>query len=352
MHNLHRTSKEKKPKNEDDEEDSDSDDDEDEDLEESGDEKKPKMDCALIKHQGCINRIRTTRINDVVFVASWSELGRVNVWNISEQIKAVSEPDVLKTYEKEHRGDNIKPAFIFSGHQQEGFGIDWSPIATGVLATGDCRRDIHIWQPSDGGVWKVDQRPLIGHIDSVEDLQWSPNEQSVLASCSVDKSIRIWDCRAAPSKACMLTCENAHQSDINVISWNRNDPLIASGGDDGLLHIWDLRQFQTKTPIASFKHHTDHITTVEWHPTDSTVLASGGDDNQIAIWDLAVEKDTDITEAGSSTNEDELNNLPPQLLFIHQGQSDIKELHWHPQLPGVIMSTAHSGFNVFKTISV
>jgi ribosome assembly protein RRB1 len=146
----------------------------------------------------------------------------------------------------------------------------------------------------------------------------------------------------------MLTAENVHESDINVISWNRNEPLIASGGDDGYLHIWDLRQFQSKTPVATFKHHTNHITTVEWHPKESTILATGGDDDQIALWDLSVEKDE---ENGDEENE-ALKDLPPQLLFIHQGQKEIKELHWHPQLPGVILSTAHSGFNIFRTISV
>lgn len=151
----------------------------------------------------------------------------------------------------------------------------------------------------------------------------------------------------------MLTCENAHQSDVNVISWNRTEPFVASGGDDGFLHIWDLRQFQTKKPIATFKHHTDHITTVEWNPRDATVLASGGDDDQIALWDLAVEKDIDQEGQEMDThNNDDLQKLPPQLLFIHQGQKEIKELHWHPQLPGVILSTAHSGFNIFRTISV
>ena len=100
-------------------------------------------------------------------------------------------------------------------------------------------------------------------------------------------------------------------------------------------------------PVAIFKHHTAPITSVEWNPADSTVFAASGSDDQITFWDLAVERDT---EAASSAEEEP--TVPPQLLFIHQGQTDIKEVHWHPQVPGVLLSTAHSGFNVFRTISV
>lgn len=31
----------------------------------------------------------------------------------------------------------------------------------------------------DGGSWHVDQRPFVGHTRSVEDLQWSPTEDTV-----------------------------------------------------------------------------------------------------------------------------------------------------------------------------
>lgn len=222
MSNLHRTSKERG-------EDDDSDADELSDDEDENVDKRPQMSCALIKHAGCVNRIRATTFNNTHYVATWSEMGRVNIYNINDQLAAVDDEHSCKTYETNKVGDGVTPDFTFSGHQKEGFAIDWCTTTRGMLATGDCRRDIHIWRPNDKGSWTVDQRPLVGHTDSVEDIQWSPNEANVLASCSVDKSVRIWDCRAPPSKACMLTAGNAHESDVNVISWNRNEPLIASG---------------------------------------------------------------------------------------------------------------------------
>jgi len=303
--------------------------------------KKPELTAALVPHHGCVNRIRFNFVNEKPLAATWSELGKVCIWDLTEPLSALDDVQKLQDYIKNK--DKPKPLFTFKGHRGEGFALDWSPTMPGVLATGDTLKFIHIWRPHES-TWIVDQRPFAGHTDSVEDIQWSPNEQHVFASCSVDKTIRIWDTRAKSNKACLLTKDNAHEKDVNVIHWNRKDPFIASGGDDCALRIWDLRTFSGDS-VAEFRHHhKSPICSVEWSPHESTVLASAGEDDQIAIWDLAVEKDPE------EQVQDDVE-IPPQLLFIHQGQQDIKETHWHPQIPGVMISTSATGFNIFKPVN-
>lgn len=82
------------------------------------------------------------------------------------------------------------------------------------------------------------------------------------------------------------------------------------------------------------------------------MFAASGSDDQVTLWDLSVEQDDDEASRNQATGPDgKPLDVPPQLLFVHQGQKDVKEIHWHPQVPGMVLSTASDGFNVFKTIS-
>uniref|UniRef100_A0A5S6QG13 Glutamate-rich WD repeat-containing protein 1 n=1 Tax=Trichuris muris TaxID=70415 RepID=A0A5S6QG13_TRIMR len=218
-------------------------------------------------------------------------------------------------------------------------------LAPGRLATGDCRRNIHLWKLVEGGTWQVDQRAFKKHEDSVEDIRWSKSEQSVFFSCSSDRSIKIWDARAKPDNACMFDLQNAHDSDVNVIDVSNTQQLLISGGDDGAVKIWDLRTIKEANPVAVFKYHQGPINSVEWCPHERGVFAASSEDDVVTLWDLTA-------DAINFTEHENLKNVPPQLLFIHLGQREVKEVHWHPSCEGVLFSTAINGFNIAKTISV
>lgn len=130
----------------------------------------------------------------------------------------------------------------------------------------------------------------------MEDIQWSPTEDTVFASCGVDRSVRIWDTRERGRP--MLTAAGAHDSDVNVISWNRGVTyMLASGADDGCIRIWDLRTFASgggagegagaaaasPAHVAQFLYHRSHVTSVEWCPYEGSMLASAAADNQLAV---------------------------------------------------------------------
>jgi ribosome assembly protein RRB1 len=80
------------------------------------------------------------------------------------------------------------------------------------------------------------------------------------------------------------------------------------------------------------------------------VLAVASSDNTATLWDMSLEEDAEAEAAlgGGGGGDGGGTRVPPQLLFVHAGQEDLKEVRFHAQLPGVMFSTAASGFNVWK----
>mmetsp|Transcript_15813 Transcript_15813/g.50406 ORF Transcript_15813/g.50406 Transcript_15813/m.50406 type:complete len:532 (+) Transcript_15813:107-1702(+) len=345
MSEMHKTRKDRQEEEEASDSDSDSDDD--------GLDDDAVLDFRSIKHTGAVNRVRSMpQCSNIV--ASWSDAGRVYMWDVKPHLTSLGAYGKA-TAPAASSLENAAPIFAFKGHKDEGYAMDWSPVKAGRLATGDCRRFIHIWDVTESGVCVVNDTPYLSHTSSVEDLQWSPTEESVFASCSVDLSVRIWDVR--DHNKSMLAIENAHEQDVNVIAWNRKVPfLCASGSDDGSIKVWDLRKLKSKEknePVGHFRWHTGPIYSLEWHPQDDTVLVAAGGDNQVSVWDFGLEEDPEQANIAPKLQSEVIGgageklDIPPQLLFLHQGQNEIKEVHFHSQIPGMIGSTAGDGFHVF-----
>jgi len=76
----------------------------------------------------------------------------VQVWDAGVQIQDMSAAHDAKA----QRGKRLpqRPMHMHA-HSTEGYALDWSSVAEGRLASGDCRRGIHVWEPSGKGSWTV-----------------------------------------------------------------------------------------------------------------------------------------------------------------------------------------------------
>jgi len=275
----------------------------------------PVLENYSLIHYGCVNRLRVHK----TIVSSWSETGKVHLYNIDVE-GLCQESMVIPT--------NKKAMFTYSGHSTEGYGMDFSK--EGTLATGDNNGEIHIWSINE----KFLAEPMYTSDFSVEDIQWSPTEATVLAAAEAGGCVKIYDTRAP--KRSMMT-QKISETDVNGLSWNKLvTNLLATGCDDGKFEVWDLRKFSEKQALARFTSHTTPISSIQWHPTDESMLVVS-DDVGSFVYDLSVEADDNVGSA----------EIPPQLLFVHSGSPQTKEVRWHPQISSCLMSTAVNGFSVF-----
>ncbi|KAI9093723.1 WD40-repeat-containing domain protein [Phlyctochytrium arcticum] len=335
MSQLHRT------RNDDD--DDMADDDDDDDLDED-----PILESRTIPHMGGVNRLRMMPHPESHIAATWSDTGKVHIWDLSEHVRALDTPGLVPPR-------NPSPLYTVQNHgKTEGYGLAWSAVRAGRLLSGDTAGRIFLTQRTATS-FETDAQSFQGHTDSVEDIQWSPKQGEVFATSSVDQTIKIWDARTKDKYQLSV---HAHDSDVNVISWHPTvDYLLASGADCGTFSIWDLRMWASTSstnppaPAATFKWHQGPITSLEWKPHESSVIAVSGEDNQLTLWDFALERDAEEEATMKMGANGQAITVPAQLLFIHQGQNQIKDLHWHPQIPGVVLSTALDGCNIFKTIN-
>ena len=128
---------------------------------------------------------------------------------------------------------------------------------------------------------------LKGHMGPINQVAWHPTQYfyhleedcviqqnhspHIIASCSGDKTIQIWDLRkSTPVKIIVGSSQ-----DVLSIDFNKYENVIGSGGGDGTIHLWDLRS-DKDIPLRSLKGHSYAIKKVKSSPFNKNIMASCG----------------------------------------------------------------------------
>merc|ERR1719424_2264806 len=118
-----------------------------------------------------------------------------------------------------------------------------------ITASDDMTIKLWDWEKN----WACSQ-VFEGHAHYVMMCQWNPKDNTIFASCSLDRSIKVWGITGSNSQAHFTL--SGHKKGVNCLEYapTGEKPYIISGADDQSVCIWD---YQTKQCIQTLRSHTN-----------------------------------------------------------------------------------------------
>uniref|UniRef100_A0A3P8Z6H3 Coronin n=1 Tax=Esox lucius TaxID=8010 RepID=A0A3P8Z6H3_ESOLU len=124
---------------------------------------------------------------------------------------------------------------------------------------------------------------VCGHHGNVLDIKWNPFFENIIASCSEDSSVRIWEIpdgglRRNMTEAMMELY--GHSRRVGLIEWHpTSSGILFSAGYDYKILIWNLEQGE---PVKMIDCHSDVILCMSFN-TDGSLLATSCKDKKLRI---------------------------------------------------------------------
>ena len=149
---------------------------------------------------------------------------------------------------------------------------------------------------------------LAGTLRSHDSTVWSlafDASGERLASCSDDKTVKIWrefqpgneygipTPDNEPVWKCICTIAGYHSRTVYDVSWCHHTNLIATGSADNCIRIFKEVAESTESDAPTFQQicssnsaHSQDVNCVAWNPVKRGILASCSDDGEIKLWKI------------------------------------------------------------------
>ncbi|KAF2215357.1 hypothetical protein CERZMDRAFT_105110 [Cercospora zeae-maydis SCOH1-5] len=190
----------------------------------------------------------------------------------------------------EERGKLPDAIPLFRGHTAVVLDTDWSPFDDSIIASASDDGKVFLWQVPENFQLRTDaEEPedvkpvgkLSGHSRKVGHVLFNPAAENVLASSSGDFTIKIWDLEDGKSK---LTLKG---NDIfTSMSWSADGSTLVTTSRDKKLRFWDVRQERPAHEVPG--HSGAKISKVQWMGDHDRVVTTGFSkmsERQMGLWD-------------------------------------------------------------------
>jgi WD40 repeat protein len=165
-----------------------------------------------------------------------------------------------------------------SGHPAEVSAAAFAPQGD-LLATGDDRGKVRLWQRrGDGNDWQF-ARELVGHSRSITGLRFTP-DGTQLVSSSGDRSCGQWDVATGQELRQQVL---KHPEWVTSLDLSPDGTLAITTCDDGLVRLWRLADAQT---IRTLQLPNTIFNAVSYAPDGNSALVTSSTGRKVQLWNL------------------------------------------------------------------
>ncbi|KAF2815651.1 nuclear migration protein nudF [Mytilinidion resinicola] len=198
------------------------------------------------------------------------------------------------------------PRHTLESHRDTINCVAFHPIFTSV-ASGSDDNTIKVWDWEQGELEKT----LKGHTRTVLDVDYGgPRGGILLASCSSDLTIKLWDPANDYKNIRTLL---GHDHSVSAVRFIPTGNLLVSASRDQTLRVWDVTNGYC---VKMLKGHTDWVRAV-CPSFDGRFLLSAGDDLTVRLWDISDPDPDSKLEMIGHTNRIECCVLAPPASYQH-----------------------------------
>ncbi|EDQ84291.1 uncharacterized protein MONBRDRAFT_39343 [Monosiga brevicollis MX1] len=172
--------------------------------------------------------------------------------------------------------NTLEKAHSFEAHTDYIRALAVHPTQSYVLSSSD-DATIRMWDWNAN--WECKQASVFeGHSHYVMAVTFNPKDTNTFASCSLDRTIKVWQLGAAQPNFTL----QGHAKGVNCIDYfpGGEKPYLVSGADDCTVKIWD---YQSKACVATLEGHTQNVCAVAFHP-ELPIVLTGAEDGTIRVW--------------------------------------------------------------------